>query len=214
MATIVFSHGFGVKSDARGMFTQIASAFPQHNSVLFDYNTVLENGDIEVAPLDLQAVTLQQYVNEQQGDVIIIAHSQGCIVAGLINLQNVKKVILLAPPVEMSMQRVVDKLMKKPGAEIDLGGISRLPRSDGTVTYISKEYIQSIGHVSPIDLYALIAQKTDTTILRCIDDEVLGLTNVNEVARAKHIDMSANHDFTDSARTDLLDFLSTELPKL
>ena len=211
MATIVFSHGFGVKSDARGMFTQIAEAFPQHGSVLFDYNTVLENGDIEVAPLDLQAMKLQRKVNEQQEDVIIIAHSQGCIVTGMIDLQNVKKVILLAPPVEMSMQRVIDKLMKKPGAEINLDGISKLPRSDGTVTHISKEYLQSVSQVSPIDLYASIAQETDATIVRCVDDEVLGLTNVNKVAEAKHIDVSADHDFTGTARTALLDLLSVEL---
>lgn len=211
MATIVFSHGFGVKSDARGMFTQIADAFPQYNSVLFDYNTILENGDIEVAPLDLQAMILQQKVNEQPGDVIIIAHSQGCIIAGMIDLRNVKKVILLAPPVEMSMQRVIDKLMKKPGAEINLNGTSKLPRSDGTVTHISKEYVQSVSHVSPVDLYASIAQKTNATIVRCVDDEVLGLTNVNEVASAKHIDVSADHDFTGNARTVLLDVLSVEL---
>ena len=214
MATLVFSHGFGVKSDARGMFTQIADTFPQHNSVLFDYNTVLENGDIEVASLNLQAMTLQQKVDEQQGDVIIIAHSQGCIVTGMINLQNVKKVILLAPPVEMSMQRVVDKLMKKPGAEIDLGGISKLPRSDGTVTHISKEYIQSLGRVSPVDLYESIAQRTDMVIVRCVNDEVLGLTNTNEVASANHVDMNADHNFTGGARSALLDFLSVELPKL
>ncbi len=127
MATIVFSHGFGVKSDARGMFTQIAETFPEHTFVFFDYNTILENGDIEVSPLNEQTEKLQQKLDEQQGEVFLLAHSQGCIVAGLAALDDVKKVILLAPPVEMSMERVVNKLMKKPGAEIDLEGVSKLP---------------------------------------------------------------------------------------
>src|SRR5688500_4803226 len=120
MTKIIFSHGFGVRADARGMFTEIAANFPEYQCEMFDYNHILKNGDIEVAPLNDQAKKLQDILNKQKDKVILIAHSQGCIVAGVVDLENVKKVILLAPPENVSMQRVINKLMKKPGAEVNL----------------------------------------------------------------------------------------------
>jgi hypothetical protein len=37
---VVFSHGFGVRADAHGMFTDIAQALPRGwGYVLFDYDT-------------------------------------------------------------------------------------------------------------------------------------------------------------------------------
>ncbi len=211
MATIVFSHGFGVKADACGMFTQIADTFPQDSFVFFDYNKILENGDIEVAPLNVQAQILQEKLNQQNEEVVLIAHSQGSIVTGMVELKNVRKVVLLAPPVVMSMRRVVDKLMNKPNAVIDLDGVSKLPRSDGTTTHISKEYIASIDGVNPLELYQSIANTVATVIVRCTEDEVLGLTNVNKVHGAKHIDVKSDHDFSGSARQELLAIIRQEL---
>ena len=56
---IIFLHGFGVKADARGMSPEIATAFPDYESVMFDYNDVLPNGDTVVASLPKQAEKLQ-----------------------------------------------------------------------------------------------------------------------------------------------------------
>jgi len=214
MLKIIFSHGFGVKADARGMFPQIAANFPEHQFEMFDYNHILKNGDIEVAPLKDQAKKLQDILNKYEDKVILIAHSQGCIVAGMVNLENFKKVILLAPPEKMSMQRVMDKLMKKPGAEINLDGVSKLPRSDGTTTLISREYIESVSNVNPMEIYQTIADTVSTTIVRCTEDEVLGLTDVDKIKNATHIDIVADHDFTGASRVRLLDVLSNELEDL
>lgn len=214
MTKVIFSHGFGVKADARGMFTEIATNFPEYRFEMFDYNHILKNGDIEVAPLGSQAQKLQEILNKQEDEVVLIAHSQGCIVAGMVKLENVKKVILLAPPEKMSMQRVLDKLMKKPGAEVNLSGMSKLPRSDGTTTLISREYIESVSNINPLEIYQKIANTVATTIVRCTEDEVLGLTEVNKIKNATHIDIEADHDFTGASRVRLLDVLSTELEDL
>lgn len=211
MTKVIFSHGFGVKADARGMFTEIAANFPEHQFEMFDYNRILSNGDIEVAPLTVQAEKLQGILNKQNDKVVLIAHSQGCVTAGLVSLKNVKKAILLAPPVQMSMQRVLDKLMKKPGAEINLNGVSKLPRRDGTTTFISREYIESVSDINPLEIYQMIANTVATTIVRCINDEVLGLTNVNEIKNAAHIDLEADHNFTGASRGELIRMLSREL---
>lgn len=211
MTKIIFSHGFGVKADARGMFTEIAANFPEFTFEMFDYNRILENGDIEVAPLNDQAKKLQAILDQQKDKVIIIAHSQGCITTGMVSLGNVWKIILLAPPEKMSMQRVMDKLMRKPGAEVNLSGVSKLPRSDGTTTLISREYIESVSNINPLEIYQKIANTVETIIIRCTEDEVLGLTEVNKIKNAIHIDIKADHDFTGAGRARLLSVLLDEL---
>lgn len=36
---VVYSHGFGVRKDDRGLFTDIAAALPEAESVMFDYGS-------------------------------------------------------------------------------------------------------------------------------------------------------------------------------
>lgn len=213
MKTIVCSHGFGVKADARGMFTDIAAAFPGYDFKMFDYNQFLENGYVVVAPLADQAKKLQAVLDEQSDDVVLLAHSQGCIVAGLVDLTKVSEVILLAPPVEMSMQHVIGKMMKRPGSLINLDGVSKFPRSDGLTTHLPKEYIQGLNNVPhPLDLYQTIANSRPTTIIRAANDHVLGLTNVDTITGDSLIDLDADHDFTGESRIALINTLKSILP--
>ena len=203
--TLIFSHGFGVKADARGMFPEIAAAFPEYEAVMFDYNEILSNGNIVVAPLDQQAKKLQEVINTTDADeIILICHSQGSIIAGLVSLSKVSKVILLAPPVVASMQRVIDKVAKRPGAELNLDGISKLPRTDGTITLLPKEYMTSLDAVDPLELYKKVANDKPTVIIRATEDQVLGMTNVDEVGAASLIDLPADHDFTGESRQELI----------
>ena len=157
---MIYSHGFGVKADARGMFTEIAASFPEYKPVMFDYNEVLPNGDTIVAPIDKQALRLQNAIDEVDADeVVLLCHSQGCLIAGLVDLSKVVKVILLAPPVVASMQHVIQKLSKKPGSEYLEGGVSRLARSDGSMTFLPNEYMRSLDEINPIELYKKIADQ-------------------------------------------------------
>ena len=207
---IIFSHGFGVKADARGMFPEIATAFPDYESVMFDYNDVLPNGDTVVASLPKQAEKLQSVINDINADeIILIAHSQGSIIAGMVSLGKVSRVILLAPPVVASMQRVIDKIAKRPGAAFNPEGTSKLPRTDGTTTLLPKEYIESLDASDPLELYKKIANDKPTTIIRATEDQVLGMTNVGEVGAATLIDIPADHDFTGEPRQKLIDALKT-----
>jgi esterase/lipase len=209
MKNIICSHGFGVKADSRGMFTDVQTAFPNYTFTMFDYNQILDNDDVVVAPIDAQAQILQHVINAQNDndELILLCHSQGAINAGLVNLNKISKVILLAPPVKMSMERVIIKFTSRPDAEFYPNGTSKLPRSDGTYTYISKDYIESLEKRSPIDLYQQIANQKPTIIIRATNDNTLGLTNVNTIKNAIHIDIDSDHDFTGDARAKLIESL-------
>lgn len=208
---IVYSHGFGVKADARGMFTEIAAAFPEYKSVMFDYNEVLPNGDMIVAPMIEQAEKLQNVINETDAEkIVLLCHSQGCLVAGLTNISKVSQVILIAPPVIASEQRVIDKLDARPGSELNLNGVSKYPRTDGSMSYLPKEYIEGFKNMEPISLYDAIAHQKPTVIIRATEDDKLGMTNVHEITAARVVDLRADHDFTGESRQDLIDILRSE----
>jgi pimeloyl-ACP methyl ester carboxylesterase len=209
---VICSHGFGVRADSRGMFPEIAAAFPESQFKMFDYNEVLPNGDTIVASLDRQAEILNEQISSvQNSEVIVLAHSQGCVVAGLADLSRVSKVVLLAPPVNESMQGLIDRIAARPGAVYDPNGISILPRSDGTTSYLPKEYIHSRQIQKPFELYQKIADTVPTVIIRATADEIIGLTNVNEIKNAQHIDIDADHNFQGESRKLLLRALKTVL---
>ncbi len=207
MKTIICSHGFGVKADSRGMFTEIANKFPGYTFKMFDYNEILSNGDVVVADIDTQAQKLQSVIDEAEGEIVMLCHSQGCIIAGLVDVTKVSEAILLAPPVLMSMQRVVEKLQNRPGSEINLDGVSKLRRTDGTTTHVPREYIQSLQNRDPIALYETLSQKIPVIIVRAAKDHVLGDTDLSQVSNAQKIDIDSDHDFTGSARAELTTIL-------
>ena len=209
MQTVICSHGFGVKADARGMFTEIEQSFPDSQFVMFDYNSFDTEGSTIVPSLDEQAEKLQEVIDSSPEGSILLCHSQGSIIAGLVNLTKISKVILLAPPVKMSMERIIEKMMNKPGSVLDLQGVSKLPRSDGSMTYLPKEYIESLQGRNPLEIYETIAREKPTVIVRSLHDEVLGLTNVDEVNNAEVIDIAADHNFTGASRSELIDLLES-----
>lgn len=207
MATIICSHGFGVQADARGMFTEIAEAFPDHTFITFDYNQVNDDGNLLVAPLNEQVQVLQEQL-DRYPESILLAHSQGCVVAGMADISNVAQVILLAPPDKASPERVERKLAQNPSSETNLDGISRLPRSDGSITLISRQYIDSLKDLKPLALYKSMAELRPVTIIRATNDQVLGMTNVDELSAVTLIDIDSDHDFHGKARRILIETLA------
>ena len=211
MKTVICSHGFGVRADSRGMFPEIAAAFPEYTFRMFDYNEVKPNGDTVVAPLNKQAETLQAEIDTANGEIILLCHSQGSVIAGLVDLTKVSKVILLAPPVLMSMQQVINRMRSRPGARMNPNGMSILPRSDGSKSYLPKEYLESLEGKNLMEIYQKIADTKPTVIIRATNDEIIGLTNVNEIQNARHIDIVTGHNFKDIGRQELIATLSAVL---
>lgn len=196
-----------MKADGRGMFTELATSLSDCTFVMFDYNKIQTNGDILLTSLDDQATKLQTVINQNDANSVLLCHSQGCVVAGLVDLTKVSKVILLAPPTKVSIQQFMSRMMNRPDSKIDLNGISKLARSDGTSTLVPQSYAQSLMSIDPFSLYEKIAETKPTLIIRATEDEVVGLTNVNEVQPADHKDIACDHNFSGVARSQLIAIL-------
>ncbi len=210
MVTVICSHGFAMRSDSAGMFTDIAAALPDYEFRMFDYYDIAPNGDQTIRSLDEQATLLQQQIDEApEGKIILLCHSQGSTVAGLVDLSRVSRVILLAPPVEISRASLINRLRHRKGAKLNPYGMSMIPRSDGTTMYIPESYMDSIEAHDRMTLYQNIANTVPTAIIRATYDETLGLTAVNTIRGATHEDVAANHNFTGEGRQRLIDVLKT-----
>lgn len=200
MPKLIFSHGFGVRADARGLFTEIAAAFPKFDSVLFEYNTLAEDGNTIVTSIDKQVKILQSMLKGVDSDSYLIAHSQGCMVAALAKLPPLKGVILLTPPKITNMNRVIEKMKARAGSVINLDGMSKYPRSDGKFTYIPREYIESLGSLGDNDdLYQSLSENASVTIIQARNDHVLGDTDFSDLASAHVIELPGDHEFSSVA---------------
>lgn len=214
---VIFSHGFGVQKDDRGLFTDIAKNFlPNVLVVMFDYNEVSEDKKtLSVRPFSHQVKLLNENIENVKKahpnlPITVIAHSQGCVVAAIAG-PNIEKAIMLAPSPSLNIDRLVQNFSDRPGTIIDLDGISKLTRRDGSVTLVGSDYIRELRQTEPIPLYKKLASHAKVVMVRATDDEVLGLVSYDGLDNAKVIDVAANHDFTGNARSELAGIIKREL---
>lgn len=212
---IVYSHGFGVRKDDRGLFTDIANAIPEIDHIMFDYNLIDEQANtLTVSPLQGQVQKLKEQLNLFDGDttVDIIAHSQGCVVVALAKPQNVRKILCLAPPDNVEVDRLINFFGNREGSAIDLNGQSRIPRRDGSTTIIPAAYWQSLKGLNILRLYNRLSEMAKVKFLIANKDEVLGMTNFDKTdERIDLQQVNGNHDFTDDDRQPLVDIVRNEL---
>lgn len=211
---IIYSHGFGVQKNDRGLLTAIAAALPEVESILFDYFTVDENAQtITMRPLSEQAAMLTRVIEETKAahpDAIIdiIAHSQGTVVAALAKPDGVRKAILLAPSFDMSVERTLKRYQDKPQTHIDLNGISRLPILDGLVRVVPAAYWAERRELQPFREYNSFAEKSELTAIIAKQDEIVPKVDLSELSqKVKVMELDGGHEFRDPARALLIEVI-------
>lgn len=212
---IVYSHGFGVRKDDRGLFTDIASSMPDAEHIMFNYNLIDEaNNSLTASPLQDQVKILkEQLAKIDPGKTIdIVAHSQGCLVAALANPKNVRKIIFIAPPHNAGAERLIKYFSDYNGKPIDPDTESRVKRRDGSTTIIPAAYWQSLRGLNVMGLYNALAEYSKVTIIIAKQDEVLGATDFSTAdKRIKLVKIDGNHDFNGEHRQNLAKIVKTEL---
>lgn len=214
---IIFSHGFGVKKDDRGLFSDIAHSLKDITPIMFDYNDIDdEKNQITVKAFSKQAEILKEKINSLKADnpeaiVDIICHSQGSIIAALVQPAGIRKIILIAPPSDASVERMIEAFKSRSGTEINLSGISKLSRRDGSVTIILPEYWEGRKNVQPLELYKQLAELTELTIINAKQDDVLGVNSFSDLDNVEIINIDGDHNFSGDDRKKLLEVVNGKI---
>ncbi len=216
---VVYSHGFGVRKDDRGLFTDIAAGLPNAESILFDYNKVSE-ATITVAPLDVQAEKLLQIITDARSKhpkavIDLVCHSQGCVVAALACPEGIRKTIFTAPPTQLlDAERKIKEICVQYGITFTKQDTVRIPRKDGTTTIIPPEYWRVRDGLDAQNMYSRLAEHTELIVVTATEDEVLGEVVFTHLSpKVRIIGMAAGHNFEDEAREQLIRLISEEVSR-
>ncbi len=214
----IYSHGFGVRKDDRGLLTGIADGIPEVESILFDYNDINEIENILTVPsLSKQAEILSEIIKKTQNEnpeavIDLIAHSQGCLVVAIAKPKNIRKTIFLAPSLDNNLERTIALFKDRPGSVIDIEGTSKLSRKDGSLTIVPAIFWKERQMFEPIPLYNELALETELIIINAKNDDILGNLPGNGLnEKIKVIELDGNHQFSGEARQPLIDLIKTFL---
>ena len=217
---IIFSHGFGTRKDDRGLLTDIAIGFPEVESILFDYNDIDEEKNIlTVRLLSEQARMLNDVIEKarfrnKDADIDIVGHSQWCLVVGLAKPKGIRKTIFVAPSLDADIENTINMFKDRQGTEINLLGVSKLVRMDGSLTLVPAEFWVERKNTNPIPIYNELSFNTDLVIINARQDEILGHTKTEGLDdRIKIFEIDGNHQFSGEARSVLIDKIKTLLDK-
>lgn len=215
---VVFSHGFGVRFDDRGLLTDVRDALGQDSiPYLFDYNQIDETAHtLTVPPLTVQVAKLQSVIKQARDahpglPLSLICHSQGCLIVAMAEPQNITKTLFLAPTVAHGTNHLKNLFAGRPNTTINPEGISRIARRDGTTTIVGPDFWRERDAVDPAALYNHLAGTTRLVIIQASEDEVLGregYTRLDPLIRIHPI--TADHNFTGAARSHLLEVVKQE----
>lgn len=218
MRIIIYSHGFGVRKDDRGLFTDIAASLPDAEHIMFDYNLADDAANtLAVAPLTEQAEMLRHKVAEAQtanpnAIIDLVCHSQGCIVAAIANMPGIRKTIFTAPPPNADVEEKIKRWRVRYGTQFTTEGTSYLERKDGSTTIVPPEYWTSLHNLDVQHLYNTLAANTKLVVITATNDEVLGEVVFDTlVPNIKIIEMATGHNFEGDARGEIIDTIVDEI---
>lgn len=146
---LLFSHGYGVKKDSKGLFTDIAASLPDRfEPILFDYYHIDGKNMTVRPPTEMVAMLREQY-ESLGGETWLIGHSMGCTIIAMSGLRPTKT-ILLAPPLQMSRRPANFKdyfLSRHPDA-VEKDGSVIIRRKHGGNFTLTPQWFEELGKLS------------------------------------------------------------------
>ena len=205
---MVFSHGFGVGRDSRGMFTDLVEQLSdKYLCILFEYTRV-ESDATHVDSYQTMLWTLMrviEHVQEQYAprSIHLVAHSMGCLLAASQSIQFHKQ-IYLAPATEPLSERLKNHFKQNPNTVIDALGNVSAKRSDGSTTQISRRFFDELQPVIPMDQYAMT--NGEVMVVEAAEDEIV--TNHTQqwgvFGNISVMSISGDHNFKPPYRAQLV----------
>ena len=200
----LYSHGFATHADDGGIFSDVASFFPDDTHIMFEYDDW--DGDVATAATfsDRAEKLKDKYAEVRakypDAEIDLICHSQGCNVAMLAQLDGVKKTIMLTPPmVYGSPEEEYEHRRKNKKSEVLGDGTIIRQRSAGYKTMIKPDFFDDFSLLSDTQgLCNQLRAKTELYIIDALNDDVVkkDYSRLNDGIVVKYV--NANHNLQDS----------------
>jgi len=205
---IILVHGFGVRSESRGLFTSIENEFKNNYLTVRPDFAEMEERHIKTIPFSSQVNRLQivlDYLDEEypNKNKIFIGHSQGSIIIAMAKLSN-SQVFLLAPPLKTPFDNFIKTPgWKYPGSNLNLEGESRLVRSDKTLVLVEKKFWDDFRPLDALNLYRELLPTNDVDMILAGDDNIRAKQMFPQGFKGSTVE-HADHDFKEESRSTLL----------
>lgn len=210
LATVILVHGFGTdKHETAGYFDDITHALVSNSYrvIRFDFTGYgLSEGVQREACYakqvgDLQAV-IQYAKSSFTEDFYLLAHSMGCFITAMTSPEGIKKTIMTGIPnadTSLIIARVSERFGSRPGAKLDLSGISLLPRSTGKIQEIGPKFWSDIKNFDPVKAVRSYAKKTQLLLVSWESDEIIGTATLEQydaISGVTHLYLPGDHSLT------------------
>lgn len=201
---IILVHGFGVRSESRGLFTSIEKEFINNYLIVRPDFAQMEEEYIRAIPFSVQARRLQavlnylnaSYPNKQR---VFIGHSQGCFIISQVKPHK-NKIIFLAPPIgNVFNDFITSPGWKYIGSHLNLKGESKLLRSDNTLILVNSNFWNDFKKIDTEKLY-LEGNKQNTLVMVIPENDYMN--NIKQIPGSikKYYIKNANPDFKNETR--------------
>lgn len=209
---IIFSHGFWVRKDSRWFLSDVAEQLSndETKTILFDYNNYNEETkELLVTSFSEQTKVLQQTIDQThatypEAKIVLIAHSQGCIIPCLCNTEIISQIILLAPFFNNDKEHVIAYQTKYPTNTYSETGLSYRWRTDGTTTVIPPDYRTERFATDNIALYNKLALHHEVHIIYPLQDNFLEFHDYRLVKNIPITNLDGDHSFHGESRHHLI----------
>jgi hypothetical protein len=208
----LYSHGFAVDKESRGLFKDIVTSMPTVRHELVDLNEMRNEGHyIYVRPINEQTDILKRKLADlfttlpDNTRLDMVCHSLGCLTAALAVESGVHRIILVSPPFDISIEHMKKAFADHPGVTLDIDGDSVFVRKDGVTAVVPREYWLSIMNIYPRHLYEQLANKTDVRIIFAAQDKQREPNQITpSISGAREYGLDGDHNFTHLSRQTLV----------
>ncbi len=216
---VIFSHGFGLRKDNRGLFTLLGKEIEGlgFETVYFDYNKYdPKTKKLYTIPFSAQAKKLQRVIDQVSDrypnyKIYIIGQSQGSFIPALCNTKRIDKIIGMSPFFHTDMKDIMRRYTKSKENVLNFSGISIRRRTDGSITIIPPEYWKERFETDVVSLYNSLALKTDLVLISPLQDEIMDIMDLRKIKHASIINLDGDHDFSSEYRFDLVKTVLNQL---
>lgn len=188
--TVILVHGIGTdKHETAGQFDDISKGLHDtYRTLRFDFSGFgksegrMEDFDYYKHAGDLKSVL--EYVKQTYtGQVYIVAQSMGTFITALLNPRGIGKTVFMGIP-NSDTSYIIERLSKrwgsKPGAHIDMDGISLVPRTSGAIQRFGAKFWKTLKEFRPVESVSAYAKHTKLLIIHPQQDELVGQEFLDE----------------------------------